>query len=126
MRYLKVMSLSFSDLTLAQLKRAVVIKEEIATLEAKLAAIVGTSPTPPAAAPKGAPKKRRLSAAGRAAIAAAARARWAKLRATAKAPKAPAKRKRAMGLEARKRMAEVAKARWAKARAEGRKTLAGK
>jgi len=118
------MSPSIADLTLPQLRHLVAIKEQIALLETELAAILGAVPVK-AAGPKPAVRKRRLSAKGRAAIAAAARARWAKARA-AKAPKSPAKPKRTMSAAARKLLAKAAKARWAKAKASGRKTLAAK
>lgn len=55
---------------------------------------------------------RRISAAGRARIAAAQRARWAKTR-TNHAVKATPTRKRTMSATARKRIAEAQKKRWA-------------
>ena len=95
-----------------------------------------------------APGKRRMSAAGRAAIAAAARARWAKARGprrkrrlsakglaniragvakrmAARAGAAPAEspNKRNFSSEGRARLSALAKARWAKARKAGRSTL---
>jgi len=117
--YCRGMSPSIADLTLAQLKRLVAVKEQIASLETELARILGAV-AEEESTPMPTVRKRRLSAKGRAAIAAAARARWAKARA-AKAPKSPAKPKRTMSAAARKRMAQVAKA-----RAAGRKTLAAK
>lgn len=62
-----------------------------------------------------------MSRAGRAAIAAAARARWAKVRGE-KADK-PVKKRKKFSAAARKKMAAVAKARWAKAKAAGKTTL---
>ena len=59
-------------------------------------------------------RKRRMSAAGRRAIAAAARARWAKIRA-AKAG-APAKKKRRLSAKGRKAIIAAIKARWARVR----------
>jgi hypothetical protein len=78
----------------------------------------------PGAPVNGAPKKRRISAAGRKAIADAARRRWAAIRAAKAAPKntapkavaaAPAARpakKRQISPAARKAMVEGAKKRW--------------
>jgi len=65
--------------------------------------------------------KRKMSAAGRKAIAAAARARWARHNAK-KAGKAasakPAKKKRTMSAAARKAIGLAVKARWARQKAE--------
>jgi hypothetical protein len=74
------------SLTSAQLKRAAAIKDEIDGLESELATILGASTsggkTPAAKLDK---KKRGMSAAGRARVAAAQRARWAKIKAAKKA-----------------------------------------
>ena len=71
--------MSIINLTSAQLRHAANLKEKIAALEKELAALLGTSA--PAAAAKPAKKKGGMSAAGRARIGAAAKARWAKIRA---------------------------------------------
>jgi hypothetical protein len=68
------------QLTPAQLRKAASLKEKIATLEKELAAIFNTS----APAAKPAKKKGKMSAAGRARIAAAQKARWAKIKAAKK------------------------------------------
>jgi len=72
-----------TDLTVAQLKRAVSIKERIDTLERKLSSILGGRNTLRSSNGRvgGRRKRRKMSAASRAKIAAAARARWAKVRA---------------------------------------------
>jgi hypothetical protein len=108
-----------SDLSVADLRRVIALKEQIEALEGQLEAIaentaghVGTAEAPAPAKPAkrrlspshrrklikalararkmrwakatgtdAAPKKRRMSAAGRAAISAAAKARWARVRA---------------------------------------------
>jgi len=62
---------------------------------------------------------RKLSAAARARIAAAQRARWAKFRGTAKA--VPVRGKRKLSAAARKKIAAAQKARWARVKA-GKKT----
>jgi hypothetical protein len=71
------MNSSLINLSVAQLRRAITIKEEIETLEKELASILGASAE--ASKPVGRPrKKRRMSAAAKAKIAAAQKARWAK------------------------------------------------
>ena len=61
-------------------------------------------------------RKRKMSAAGRAAIAAGARARWAKVKAAkgASTPKAVAKPKRRLSAAGKARIIAATKARWAK------------
>ena len=61
------------------------------------------------------PVKRKMSAAGRKAIAVAARARWAKYQAGKTAPAKPAKRK--MSAAAKAKLSAFQKARWAKIKA---------
>ena len=106
------------SLTTKQLRRAADLKEKIEALNTELASILGT----PASTPTKARKKRGMSAAGRAAVAAAQKARWAKIKGARPASKAPAK-KRTMSAAGRARISAAAKARWAKARAAGKKTL---
>jgi hypothetical protein len=73
---------SIINLSAQQLRRAAAIKEQIQSLENELGRIFGSSTTPVAvAAPK---KRRKMSAAGRARISAAAKARWAKIKAKGK------------------------------------------
>ena len=69
-----------NELSISQLKRAVALKEKIEALIKELASILGPSTT--AQAPKA--KKRKMSAAGRASIRAAQKARWAKVKAAKK------------------------------------------
>ena len=75
------MNNSLASLSIKDLKRAVVLKEKIAALNKELAAIVGSADATPSGKPA---KKRGMSAAGRAAISRAAKARWAKWKAAAK------------------------------------------
>jgi hypothetical protein len=106
------------NLSAQQLRKAAKIKDQIAALEKKLARILGVS----AQANPAPNKRRKMSKAARAKIAAAQRTRWAKQRG-ANVPKAAAKPRRKVSAAARKRLAQVAKARWAKAKAAGKKTL---
>jgi len=116
-----------------QLKRAVSISEEIEKLQSQLASLLGAGPKVSASAsaapagPKARRKKRGLSAEGRARIAAAQKARWAKVKGAAatpapKAPKPGRKRKvkRVLSPEARARIVAAVKRRWARARKAAR------
>jgi hypothetical protein len=70
---------SFSDLSAQQLRRAAAIKEKIQSLENELNRIFGPRAK---AVPQSAVKlKRKMSAAARKKISAAAKARWAKIKA---------------------------------------------
>lgn len=123
---------TFHDLTTTQLKQAVRIREQIQTLQEKLDALLGgDSPKPKIGRNKG---KRKMSAAGRASIAAAQKARWAKIngKSSAKgASKAPAStksstksspKKRTFTPETKAKLAAAMKARWA-ARKKGAPAL---
>ena len=71
--------MSIENMSAAQLRRAAAVKDRIAALERKLGKILGTTnPRPASVQPR---KKWRMSAAARAKIAAAQRARWAKQKA---------------------------------------------
>jgi hypothetical protein len=74
---------SIINLSAQQLRRAAAIKEQIQSLENELGRILGSpvKPVTDAVAPK---KRRKMSAAGRAKISAAAKARWAKVKALKK------------------------------------------
>ncbi len=73
------MSISLRDLSVAQLKHATAIKERIEKLERDLTGILGI---PEAMTVGGIVRRRRtMSAAARAKISAAAKARWAKIKA---------------------------------------------
>ena len=119
-----------------QLRKAADIVEKIAALESELATILEL-PAPAVKVSSAIPtpkKKRGMSAAGKARVAAAQKARWAKINAAkgkvaksaVKAEKAvkavieavakPAK-KRGMSAAAKAKMSEAAKARWAKRKA---------
>ena len=90
-----------------------------AAQQARWAKIKGTGATDFKPAKRG---KRRISAAGRAAMSAAGKARWAKVKGTSATPKLARKDWRSSP-EVRAKLSAAAKLRWAKARAEGRKTL---
>lgn len=123
--------------SIANLKRAIEVAEQIERLQAQLAALVGgnasiASAPSAAAVPRGKKRgKRVMSPEARERIAAAQRARWAKSKGTSTpvakapsispastakpaAPKAARKAKRNISPEARAKMAAAAKRRWAK------------
>lgn len=70
--------MNLSNLTAAQLRKAAVLKEKITALQNDLARLLGDS----GVAAK--PAKRTMSAAARAKIAAAQKARWARVKAAKK------------------------------------------
>ena len=97
------------NLTTAKLKRIIALKQQIEKLQARLEVLAGGAA---ASAAKPARKKWTMSLSARRKIAAAARARWAKVKKAKAAPK-----KRVMSAAARAKMAAAAKARWAKVKA---------
>jgi hypothetical protein len=118
------MSSSLSDISIRDLKKAVVIRQRIETLEQKLAAILGEAKSTTRTS-GGRGGRRTMSPAARARIAAAQRLRWARQRGESVPTAAgkPRKRRR-MSASARARISAIAKARWAKAKAKGQTTLA--
>src|SRR5208283_523359 len=111
-----------AELTTTQLQRIIAIREEIEALQSQLNSLAGDSEIP---APKARKirKKRRLSAAGRARIAAAAKARWATFRGEPEADSKPARKRRKVSAEVRAKLAASARARWKKAKASGKHSL---
>jgi hypothetical protein len=105
------------------------LEKERAQLRAKLAGIeaaLGSETMPAVEAEAPVRRKRRVSAANRAAVSAAAKARWAAYRAkkaSKAAPKAVGGPKKHFSPAARARLAAAAKARWAKAKATGKTRL---
>jgi hypothetical protein len=122
-----VIGMNLNTLTSSQLIRAANIKDQIDALTQQLNSILGGSVSVFAAkAPKGG-----MSAAGRARIAAAQKARWAKIHGAkggtqAAKPAMPAKRKGAMSAAGRARIVAAQKARWAKIHAAKGGTQAAK
>jgi hypothetical protein len=105
-----------NSLSVAQLREAVAIKEQIEQLETQLASIFVETTISEVVGKK----RRRMSAAGKANMAAAARARWAKIKGR---QTTPTKKRRKMSAEGRARISAAAKARWKKAKAAGKTTL---
>lgn len=119
------------NLSSKQLRQAADLKEKITTLEQEFATILGGNgsavPSPLKAAKTA---KKGMSAAGRARIVAAQKARWEKVK-TAQAAKAakpaqvakPGKIKRTMSAAAKAKISAAAKKRWKKAKAAGKNSL---
>lgn len=105
-----------SNLSAEQLRRAASIKDEIESLQTELNGLLGSSASTTPTGRKG------MSVAGKASIAAAQKARWAKLKG-GKAAKPGRKGKRKMSPAAREKIAAAARARWKKAKAAGRNAL---
>jgi len=113
---------TLTNVSVKQLKRAVVVRKRIEALEHKLAKILGAPSaisTQQMAAVK--PRRRKMSAAARARIGAAQKARWARQKGAALVPKKP---RRKMSAASRAKIAAAARARWAAVKAANRKTLA--
>ena len=108
---------SINNLSVHQLRQAANLKEKIEALEKELSQLLGSTTKPAAAkTPK---KKSGMSAAGRAKVAAAQKARWAKIKAAKPAVKADksSKKKFTMSAAAKAKISAAAKARWAKIKA---------
>src|SRR2546422_3480593 len=103
--------MNLTDLTPKLLRRAADVQEKIQSLQHELNQILGHEvPTPLTGTAR--KSKPRMSASGRRAIAAGARARWAKIKGR--------KPKRKMSAAGRARLSALAKARWKKAKAAGK------
>jgi hypothetical protein len=100
-----------------ELRKAADIIDKIEKLKDELAATIGSSEV----ATEARKIKRKMRDAGRLAIAAAQKARWAKTK--VKSFVQPAKAKRMMSAVARAKIGAAAKKRWAKAKAAGKKKL---
>jgi hypothetical protein len=117
---------SLCELSVADLRRVIALKEQIESLEGRLEAIAGETGVGASSATEapalGEPPKRRLSAAHRRklikALAKARKVRWARAKA-AGANAAPKKRR--MSAAGRAAISAAAKARWAKIRASSQR-----
>lgn len=110
------MSTSFNNLSVGDLRKAANIKEKIEALELELSQLLGNGSAAPAKGKRGGGG---MSAAGRAAVIAAQKARWAKFHSaqgTKPGPK-PGRKKHKMSAAGRAAIAAAQKARWAKAKA---------
>jgi len=101
------MSVQLSSLTTTQLRRAADLKEKIDALSKELSALFGTPASLSAKAPK---KKFKMSAAGKAKIAAAQKARWAKVALERDLKKSSQDNKKARHKTAKRKMSAAGKA----------------
>jgi hypothetical protein len=109
---------SITNLTSGQLRDAANIKDQIASLQKQLSQVLGSAPT---GAPSGATPKRKMSAAGRARIAAAQKARWSRVKG-AKAPATAAHQpKGKMSAAAKAKLSAKMRAVWAARKAAQKK-----
>ena len=106
------MNNSISSLTTIQLRRTADLKEKIDALAEELSSILGS----PTSAVSEVPKRHKMSAAGRAKVAAAQKARWAKVKEAKPSVETP-KKKRKMSAAGRARIIAAQKVRWAKVKA---------
>jgi hypothetical protein len=109
-------------ISVQQLKRALEIKQEIEGLEKELGQILGDEP--PAARPAPRSRKRKMSAAAKARISAAQKARWAERKQAVAPAKVTPRKKRIISPAGRARIIAGTKARWARYNAEKRKKAA--
>ncbi len=107
------------DISVEDLQEAISIRQQIDNLQRRLSSLLRGAPQKPTGptAPG-----RSLSPATRAKLSAAARARWARTRGTARA--APAKRKSQLTQAGRRKLSQLMKARWAARRQTGGKQKA--
>jgi hypothetical protein len=119
---------TISNLSSQQLRQAANLKEKIAELEKELSRILGSSPAAPTQ--NGGPgRRRKMSAATKAKLAAAARARWAKTKGTGSTNSSASKPAKARGTKNKGPMSSAAKAKlsarmkeiWASRRAAQKK-----
>ncbi len=105
------------DISLNSLEEALSIRRKMDTLEKRLASILGTAISSGSASSR---SPQRLSAATRAKIAAAARARWARVKAdrAGTSTTVPGQKKSGLTPAGRKRLSQLMKARWAASRKE--------
>ena len=111
--------MNITSLSPTQLRKAADIQEKIQSLQEELGQLLGgetSSSAQATEAPTAKRKKYKMSAAGRARIAAAVRARWAKVKGTAPSTKPAQKPKRKMTAAWRKALEKA----WAAKRAKGK------
>jgi len=113
--------MSIATIPTAVLRKVLSIREQIESLEAELGKIAGaplSAPVSSSALPEKATRKKgKMSAAGRARIVAAQKARWAKVRGettTTPVTPTPVKKRSKLSAAGRARIAAAQKARWAK------------
>ena len=119
--------MSLAELPIQKLKRAVGIREQIEALNLELHQLLGTSALISTSGDPSA-KRRELSPAGRARIAAAQRLRWSKYNSSTRSttPANLVSKEHRLSPEGRARVAAAVKARWDRFRAAKARTLRAK
>ena len=125
------MTNALSNLSLAQLRRAVGLREQIDALTSELNAIEGgpagagdvVAPRLGRPPGKGRRKRRTMTPAALNALAQARAKRWANVNGHAGSDNPPVKRKKRFSAAARAALSAAAKARWRKAKAAGKSAL---
>src|SRR5687768_18593707 len=104
-----------TDISTDQLRRALQIKEQIESLEQQLTSLLSSSARIQSSTNPSIPgrRRRRMSASARERIAAAQRARWAKVKKNGASGANPRKRRK-MSAAGRARIIAATKARWAR------------
>src|SRR5690348_6065640 len=102
------------DISTQDLEQAIAIRRQIDALEQRLASLIGRSRASAPASPNRPPSAdgKRFSTATRAKLAAAARARWARVRSGKGTAAAPKKAKGGITAAGRRRLSQLMKARW--------------
>src|SRR4051812_1639815 len=111
---------SLTQISAQQLRHAADIQDKITSLQKELNGLLGGSTHSSTSATNERHGKRKMSAAGRAAISAAAKARWAEKRGSSAKPARKGRRK--MSDAAKAKLAAAARLRWKKAKAAGKTT----
>jgi hypothetical protein len=110
------------DTSVKALEEAISIRRQIDTLESRLSSILGGRALPTTTTTTRAAGARYFSPSTRAKLAAAAKARWARLRGPA--PTTPAKKKGQLTPAGRRKLSQLMKARWAARRKSAGKKAA--
>jgi hypothetical protein len=109
--------------TPTQLRKAADIQEKIQSLQEEISQLLGGAASTPAQPTKAPKKKWKFSAASRAKMRAAQKARWAKIKGTTPSATPKRKPKRKFSAAGRAALSAAAKARWAKVRKAGKSRL---
>ena len=114
---------SIINLTPKQLRQAADVQEKIQELQDELNQLLGGTARVPTAAPE-APRKRKVSVAARAKMAAAQRERWARIKGTTASTVPEAPKKKQVNEARLAALAKAREARWAKHKAAKKGTKA--
>jgi hypothetical protein len=114
---------SITGLSPKALRRAADLQERIQSLQEELGQLLGGAAATPAQPTETPKKKWKFSAASRAKMRAAQKARWAKIKGTTASAKPAKKAKRKMSAAGRAAISAAVKARWAKAKKAGKSRL---